>query len=117
MYLKWYRKLRFQYLQVCVRHPACAPSSTESFCGARPRFCSFFFSILGWRVRFKRMEKAGRNVGDFIDCRQERGFVCLRGFVKTADFSYELQCGSSGFFRGYGRIEVEEGFDIPAHLL
>src|SRR5260370_17489591 len=108
------------YLPTRIRdlsHTYWAASNTESLCGASRRSCGFFFPILGWCIGFERMEKTGRNVSYFINGGQERGFVCLRGFVKTADFSHELECSSSGFFRSYGRIEVEEGFDIPAHWL
>jgi len=39
----------------------------------------------------------------------------FRRFVKTADFSHELERSSSNLFGGDGWIEIEEGFDIPAH--
>ena len=63
------------------------------------------------------MEKTSRDVGYFIDGSQERAFVGLRRFVKPADFSHELEGCGSNFFGSYGRIEVEEGFDVPAHSL
>jgi hypothetical protein len=61
------------------------------------------------------MQKTSRDRGDFIDCTQERGFIRLRRFVKAADFSHELERSSSNLVGSDGRIEVEEGFDIPAH--
>jgi hypothetical protein len=61
------------------------------------------------------MQKASRDIGYSIDCSQERSFVCFRRFVKTADFSHELErCGSNFFVRDW-RIEVEKSFYIPAH--
>jgi hypothetical protein len=63
------------------------------------------------------MEKPGRDVDYFIDGSQERAFVWLRRFVKTADFSHELERSSSNFLGGYWRIEIEESFDVPAHSL
>src|ERR1019366_961203 len=91
------------------------PSSAESLGGASFRLCSLFFSILRRCAAVERMGEASRDAGDFIDCGQERGFVCLRRFVKTADFSHELERSRSSLFGSDGRIEVEEGLDIPAH--
>ena len=51
----------------------------------------------------------------FVQRRKQRACVCLRGFVKTADFSHELERSSSNLFGGDGRIKIEKGFDIPAH--
>src|SRR6266851_6616812 len=92
-----------------------ADSSAESLCLTRFRFRGLFFPILRRCVRFERAEKTGRDAGYFIDCNQQRAFVCLRRFVKTADFSHELERSSSNLFGGDRRIEIEEGFDIPAH--
>jgi len=61
------------------------------------------------------MEKAGRDLGNFLDCGQERSFICLRRFVKTADFPDELERSRSNLFRSYGRIEIKEGLNISAH--
>jgi hypothetical protein len=90
-------------------------SSAESLCGASFRFRSLFFPILRRGVRFERAEKTGRDAGYLIDCSQQGAFVCLRRFAKTADFSHELERSSPNLFGGDGRIEIEEGFDIPAH--
>jgi hypothetical protein len=92
-----------------------ADSSAESLCGASLRFRGFFFPILRQCVGFERSEKTGRHAGYFIDCSQPRALVCLRWFVKTADFPHELERSSSNLFGGDGRIEIEKGFDIPAH--
>jgi hypothetical protein len=62
------------------------------------------------------MNETGRDLGYFIDSRQERGFIGSRRFVETADFSDELERGSSNLFSGDGRIKVEKRFDIPAHF-
>src|SRR4030088_3115654 len=91
------------------------PSSTKSLSRASLRFSGFFFSILRRRVCVERMQKTSRDRGDFIDCAQERRFVRLRWLVKAADFSHELERSSSNLVSSDGRIEVEEGFDIPAH--
>jgi len=55
------------------------------------------------------------DAGYFIDGSLEGVLVCLRRFVKTADFSHELERGSPNFFGSCRRIEVEEGFNVPAH--
>src|SRR5208337_367745 len=91
------------------------PSSTESLGGAGFRLGGFFFPVLRRRVRVERLEKTSRDAGDFIDRGEERGFVRLRRLVETGDFSHELKRSRSHLFVGNGRIEVEEGFDVPAH--
>ena len=83
-------------------------SSAESLCGASLCFCGLFCSILRRCVRFERTEEAGRDAGYIIDCCQEGAFVCLRRFVKSTDFSRELERSSSNLFRSDGRNKVEE---------
>src|SRR3974377_903749 len=82
-------------------------SNSESLCGACFRFCSPLPSMSRQCLSFERTKKASRDVGNLIDCSQERVFVCLRRFVETADFSHELERSSSNFFRSDRRIEVE----------
>jgi len=83
--------------------------------GASLRFCGLLLPILRQCIRFERPEKATRDAGYFIYRNEERTFVCLRGCVKTADFSHKLQRSSPNLFGGDRRIEIEKGFDIPAH--
>jgi hypothetical protein len=59
--------------------------------GANFGFGGLFFAALRWRVGFERTEEIRRDNGDFVDGSQERGFVCLRRFVKPANFSDELE--------------------------
>jgi len=61
------------------------------------------------------MNEASRDPCDFIDSRQERGLIGSRRFVKTADFSHELERCGLNLFGGDGRIKIEKCFDIPAH--
>jgi hypothetical protein len=61
------------------------------------------------------MKKAARNVAHLIDCSQERRLVCVRRLVKSANLSHELKRCGVYFFGSDGRIEVEKGFDVPAH--
>src|SRR3954465_14554552 len=61
------------------------------------------------------MEKAPGCAGDFLDCRLERDFVCLRRLVESADFSHELQGRSANLVIGNRWVEVEKDFDISAH--
>jgi hypothetical protein len=75
--------------------------------GAYFRFFRLLYSILWGRIGFERTKKTSRDRGDFIDCRQEGGFVCLRRFIETADFSHGIDRG----------IEVKQGFDVPAHTV
>jgi hypothetical protein len=66
-------------------------------------------------ARFERAQKISRDAGYFINCSQQRSFVCFRRCVKTADFSHELERSSSNLFGGDRRIEIEEDSDIPGH--
>jgi len=61
------------------------------------------------------MNEASRDLSDFIDSGQERGLICSRRFVETADFSHELKRRSLHLFGGDGRIKIEKCFNIPAH--
>jgi hypothetical protein len=79
------------------------------------RLCRLFFSILRRCVGFERTEKTSRDPCNGIDCGQERGFVSLRRPIKTADLSHELERSSANLIGIDRRLEVEEGFDIPAH--
>jgi hypothetical protein len=92
-------------------------SSAVSLRGASFRFRGLFLSVLGWRVCFERLEQTGRDAGYLIDGSQKQLFVGFGRFRKTADFSNELKGSGSHFFGGYGRIEVEESFDVPTHTL
>jgi hypothetical protein len=85
--------------------------------GAYFRFFRLLYSILWGRIGFERTKKTSRDRGDFIDCRQEGGFVCLRRFIETADFSHELEGSSSNLFGIDRGIEVKQGFDVPAHTV
>src|ERR1700674_622761 len=91
------------------------PSSAKSFCSASFRPGSLFFSILRRCVRVERMKKPSRDTGYFVDSGHKRRFIYLRRFVEARDFSHELERSSSNIFVSDGRIEVEKGFDIPAH--
>jgi hypothetical protein len=63
------------------------------------------------------MQETRRDPGYFLDRSQERGFVALRRFVKTGDLSDELERSGSNLLVSDGGIEVEEGFDVPAHTV
>jgi hypothetical protein len=57
-----------------------------------------------------------RDPGYFIDSSEERGLICSRRFVKTADFPDELKRGILDLFGGNGGIKVEKCLDVPAHF-
>jgi len=97
------------------RKACLADSNAESLRRACFRFCGFFLSIPRRGGGFERTEKSSRNPGHFIDGCKERGFVCLRRFVETADFSHELERRRSNLFGRDRRLKVEKSFDIPAH--
>ena len=83
--------------------------------GSSLSLCGSLFSIPWWCIRFEGMNETSRDPGYFIDSNQEHGLIGSRGFVKTADFSHELERRGLNLFAGDGRIEVEKCFDIPAH--
>ncbi len=87
----------------------------DSFQGASFSLCLLFFSIPRWCVRFEGVNETGRDLGYFVDSSQERGLICSRGFVKTADFPHELKRGILDLFGGNGGIKVEKCLDVPAH--
>jgi hypothetical protein len=95
------------------------PSDSRAKSLRRPGLssCRFLFSILRWCAGFERSDETARSAGDFLDRGQERGFVCLRRFIKAADFSHELERRRSYLLVSDGRIKVEECFDVPAHFL
>jgi hypothetical protein len=71
-----------------------------------------FLAVRGFRAN---AEAESRYRRDFIDCCEERGFVYLRRFIKAADFSHGLERSGSNLLSRDRGIEVEEGFNIPAH--
>jgi hypothetical protein len=81
-----------------------------SFC-----FRGFFFAVFGRRGCFERVEKTEGDPGDFVDGFEENGLVCFGWFGETADLSHELKGGGSHLLFGDGRIEVKQGFYVPAH--
>ena len=85
-------------------------SALRAFC-----FRGLFFPILRRRIGLERTEKSSRDGGDFLNCDQERRFVCLRRLVKTADFSHELERSRVNLFVGDWWIKVKEWFDVSAH--
>src|ERR1700681_209146 len=90
-------------------------SGDESLDGAGSGFCGLFFAILRRGGGFQGTEKTIRDAGYFLDGSQKYVLVGLRRFVEASDFSYELQRSRSSLFFRDRRIEVEQGFDIPAH--
>jgi hypothetical protein len=59
--------------------------------GSGLSLCGSFFSIPWWCIRFEGMNETSRDPGYFIDSSQERGLIGSRRFIKTADFSHELE--------------------------
>ena len=90
-------------------------SCTESVCGSSFGLCGLLFSILWRSVRFERAEKTSRNLGYLIDCSLEWALIGFRRFAEAADFSYELERSRSDLIGSNRWIEVEEGFNVPAH--
>ena len=62
------------------------------------------------------MEKTGTHGCDLVDGCVEGGFVGLGGLVEAADLPDELERGVAHLLVGHGGIEVEEVFDVSAHV-
>src|ERR1700691_899859 len=92
-----------------------AGSGAEADGGAGFGFGSFFFATLWRGVGGECVEEAAGGCADFFDCGLEGGFVGLGGLVEAGDLADVLERGCANFFRGDGRFEVEEGFDVSAH--
>jgi hypothetical protein len=90
---------------------------SESLGGASFRLSSFFFPILRRCGGLERSKKTIRDAGNFFDGAEKEIFIGLGRFVEAADLSHELQRSGANLIVGDRRIEVEEGFDIPAHAL
>jgi hypothetical protein len=63
------------------------------------------------------MNEASRDLRYVLDSSKEEGFICSRRFVKSADFSHELERGILNFFGSDERLKVEKSFDIPTHSI
>jgi len=50
----------------------------EPGCGARFRFCRFFFPVLRWRVRFRGKNETSRDGRYFLDRQPGMPLVCFR---------------------------------------
>ncbi|MBB3315750.1 hypothetical protein FHT77_001615 [Rhizobium sp. BK181] len=54
---------------------------------------------------------------DRIDCALERGLVAFRWLGRSAQFPHKLKRRIMDLFICGRRIEIEQGFDVPAHDL
>jgi hypothetical protein len=89
---------------------------SESLDGANLGLSGFLFAIFGRSGCFHGIEKASGNSGYFVHGRQKCRFIRLGRLVKARDLPNELDRGGSDFFVGDRRVEVEQSFDISAHL-
>jgi hypothetical protein len=87
----------------------------EPGCRASFGFDRFLFAIFWWRRRFEGVNQTTRHCSYFLDRSLERGLICLRRFVKTGYFSYELERSTLNLFGSDGWIKVEKRSDVPAH--
>lgn len=90
-------------------------SGAESLGGAGCGSGSFLFAIFRRRVGCEGLQKASRDVRNFINGAEKSGFVGLRWLIESADFPHELQRSGANLFRSCGRIEIKECPDVPAH--
>src|SRR5262249_43209446 len=81
-------------------------------------FClgRFLFTVPRRGDRLQCIQQSIRDGCYLIDCGEEHGLVCLRGFVEAADLAYKLERRCSNLLRGYRGFKVKEGLNIPAHL-
>jgi hypothetical protein len=100
-----------QLNQVQIEDSGTEPRRRASFC-----FFGFFLPIPGRSVRFEGMEQPARGCGNFIDSRQERCLISFRGFIEAADLPDKLKRSRPNLIVGNRRREIEEHFDVSAHV-
>jgi hypothetical protein len=83
------RELSLHFTYSCAFRSS-GESGAEADGGAG--FCSggFLLAIFRRRAGFERMEETAGNLRDFVDGRQEGGFVGFGGLGEAADFAHEL---------------------------
>ncbi len=92
------------------------PFSKKSLCAAFPGTRFDVFSISRRRTGLQPVDHFAGSQRYALHRRIERGLNRNRRLVKSAHFSYELECRRVYFIVCRRRVEVEEGSDISAHL-
>src|SRR5207245_10954174 len=82
---------------------------------ALPRLASLRFAISRHRLDSERVDQAACDRRDVVHGGIEHRFVGVRGMGGAAEFAHELQSGRANFVIARGRLEVGQGFDVPAH--
>src|SRR5438046_8798918 len=89
----------------------------ESFGGSRAGTRSLDLTVPGFRVGDERVQKVSRHRGHLRDGAIDRGLVGPGRLAESRDLPYELEGGIPNLRVGCGRVEVEQRFDVPAHVL
>jgi hypothetical protein len=76
---------------------------------------SFDLAVSRRRGRDERVEELSRCCCNLIHRALEGSLVDLRRLIAAAEFSDELEGRSPDFLVVGGRLEIEEGLDVPAH--
>lgn len=96
------------------RHQAGLPESEPPLC-LRRRLGSLRFTVAGRSRSGEGAEEGFRRLGHMFDRPIEGGLIGLRGGIEAADLADELQRRRTDLLIRGRRVEIEEGFDIPAH--
>src|SRR5438309_8139112 len=89
----------------------------ESFGGSHAGARSLDLAVPGFRVGDERVQKVSGHRGHLRDGAIDRGLVGPGRLAESRDLPYELEGGIPNLRVGCGRVEVEQRFDVPAHVL
>src|ERR1700753_3651246 len=77
--------------------------------------CRSLIPVLLGCIGLQGTQKFLRNVGDCINRRKERRFVCLGWLIEAANLPDVLKRSRVDLIRRDRRIEIEQHLDVPAH--
>src|SRR5437016_10929792 len=89
----------------------------EPFGGSRAGACSLDLTVPGFRVGHERVQKVSGHRGHLRDGAIDCGLIGPGRLAESRDLPHELEGGISDLLVGCGRVEVEQRFDVPAHVL
>src|SRR5437773_10398116 len=87
-------------------------SCARSHAGTR----SLDLTVPGFRVGDERVQKLSGHRGHLRDGAIDRGLVGPGLLADSRDLPYELEGGIPNLRVGWVRVEVDERFDVPAHV-
>src|SRR5882672_12078770 len=91
-------------------------SAPVSHGGPLTSLCRNLFAIPRRRGGHERLDQPTRRFGHLVDSAVERVFVQFGWLVETADLPHELQRRGAYFVVSGRGLEIEQGFDVSAHV-